>query len=63
MIICKYNCYAYEGKTAEEAYANYLDSGDDTGDIVTPEKMQWYTATEMKLDMVLLKKDAPRGKK
>ena len=46
MIICKLGCYAYSGDTAEEAYEHYLCSDDDH-DILPPEALEWYKATEM----------------
>lgn len=55
MIICKDGCYAYTGKTAEEAYDNYIGSNDDHNS-QSPTDLEWFSATEMALEMKLVSK-------
>jgi len=55
MIICKDGCYAYSGKTAEEAYDNYIGSSDDHNSHSPPD-LEWFSATEMALEMKLFPK-------
>lgn len=63
MIICKDGCYAYTGKTAADAFEQYLDSGDDRNRL-NPQELEWFSASEMVLEMKLSPKPkAPQKKK
>lgn len=52
MVICKDGCYAYSGVNAGDAYQNYLNADDDHNQL-SPSALEWYSATEMKLNMAL----------
>ncbi len=52
MVICKDGVYAYTGKTATEAYLAYLEAG-DANDFLPPDRLTWYDAKEMLLEMSL----------
>ena len=62
MIICKDGCYAYCGATANEAYEAYLIA-DDANDYRSPAELEWYSATEMQLNMRLEPAKKPPIKK
>lgn len=62
MIICKDGCYAYSGKTAADAYANYMEATDDHNSL-TPDELDWYSASEMTLKMLLTPKQKPASMK
>ena len=62
MIICKDGCYAYCGATANEAYEAYLSANDDH-DNRPPAELEWYSATEMQLNMRLEPAKKPPIKK
>ena len=55
MIICIDDCYAYRGKTAEEAYQKYAAASDDHSSLA-PSELAWFSASEMKLSMTLVPK-------
>jgi len=62
MILCKDGCYAYTGKTAAEAYDNYLNSSDDHNNL-SPLDLEWFSASEMVLEMKLSPKPKAQPKK
>ena len=57
-IICMDGIYAFSGSTASEAYSAYITSGEDHSNL-PPDKLKWFTSTEMKLELSLVPSKPP----